>query len=79
MSATRKPEDVPQFFRLNIEVGDLDAAAAFYGTLLGLEGGSSRGAAATSIAGPLPCKCWMCPRKGSRTQRQSLCILLSRI
>lgn len=30
--------DVPQFFRLNIEVGNLDEAERFYGTLLGLEG-----------------------------------------
>jgi catechol 2,3-dioxygenase-like lactoylglutathione lyase family enzyme len=30
--------DVPQVFRLNIEVGDLDQAVRFYDTLLGLEG-----------------------------------------
>ena len=30
--------DVPRFFRLNIEVGNLDQAAHFYGTLLGAEG-----------------------------------------
>lgn len=30
--------DVPQLFRLNIEVGDLDEAADFYGELLGLAG-----------------------------------------
>jgi predicted enzyme related to lactoylglutathione lyase len=29
---------VPQFFRLNIEVGDLGQAERFYGTLLGLQG-----------------------------------------
>jgi catechol 2,3-dioxygenase-like lactoylglutathione lyase family enzyme len=34
---TKKP-DVPALFRLNIEVGNLDEAARFYGTLLGLEG-----------------------------------------
>jgi catechol 2,3-dioxygenase-like lactoylglutathione lyase family enzyme len=28
--------DVPQFFRMNVEVGDLPAAAAFYAQLLGL-------------------------------------------
>jgi catechol 2,3-dioxygenase-like lactoylglutathione lyase family enzyme len=35
-----KPEvpDVPQFFRLNIEVADLDAATAFYSNLLGVKG-----------------------------------------
>ncbi|MBX3281844.1 MAG: VOC family protein [Acidobacteria bacterium] len=31
-------QDKPIFFRLNIEVGDLDAAADFYSTLLGFEG-----------------------------------------
>lgn len=30
--------DVPQMFRMNVEVGDLAKAAAFYGRLLGLEG-----------------------------------------
>jgi hypothetical protein len=28
------PDDVPQFFRLNAEVGDLDAAISFYTDLL---------------------------------------------
>jgi len=32
------PDDVPQFFRLNVEVGDLDAATSFYTSLLGLQG-----------------------------------------
>jgi len=31
-------EDVPQFFRVNIEVGDLAAAIEFYTKLLGIEG-----------------------------------------
>jgi catechol 2,3-dioxygenase-like lactoylglutathione lyase family enzyme len=30
--------DIPQFFRLNIEVGDLDAAVSFYTNLLGIQG-----------------------------------------
>jgi predicted enzyme related to lactoylglutathione lyase len=30
--------DIPQFFRLNIEVGDLEAAISFYAQLLGIEG-----------------------------------------
>jgi catechol 2,3-dioxygenase-like lactoylglutathione lyase family enzyme len=51
MSVPRKPtgvaaqqakreanEDIPQFFRLNVEVGDLDAATVFYTTLLGVQG-----------------------------------------
>lgn len=31
-------QDKPVFFRLNIEVGELDEAADFYGKLLGIEG-----------------------------------------
>ena len=62
MSATKKPtvvktkppkpeapDDVPQFFRLNVEVGDLDAATSFYTKLLGVKGESSRDTDATSI------------------------------
>ena len=29
--------DTPRLFRLNVEVGDVDRAASFYGSLLGLE------------------------------------------
>ena len=29
--------DTPRLFRLNVEVGDIDRAASFYGELLGLE------------------------------------------
>jgi len=35
--------DVPQLFRLNIEVGDLAAAQSFYEALLGLQGRSQAG------------------------------------
>jgi predicted enzyme related to lactoylglutathione lyase len=31
-------KDEPQFFRLSVEVGDLDAGVAFYGKLLNMEG-----------------------------------------
>ena len=34
----KQPDDTPQFFRLNVEVGDLDKAAAFYSARLGVEG-----------------------------------------
>jgi catechol-2,3-dioxygenase len=34
----------PRLFRLNVEVGDLDRAAAFYGELLGLEARPQMGA-----------------------------------
>jgi len=36
-------DDVPQFFRLNIEVGDLAAAIGFYTKLLGVEGRKQAG------------------------------------
>src|SRR5579871_4615259 len=36
--------DVPQFFRLNVEVGDLERAISFYTALLGIEGRRDRGA-----------------------------------
>lgn len=35
--------DVPQFFRLNIEVGDLEAAISFYTRLLGIQGRKQAG------------------------------------
>jgi catechol 2,3-dioxygenase-like lactoylglutathione lyase family enzyme len=38
LSAKREAPDVPQFFRLNIEVGDLVEAIAFYTKLLGVQG-----------------------------------------
>jgi len=37
------PKDVPQFFRLNIEVGDLPSAISFYTELLGVEGRKQAG------------------------------------
>ena len=37
------PSDVPQFFRLNIEVGDLAAAISFYTRLLGIQGRKQAG------------------------------------
>jgi catechol 2,3-dioxygenase-like lactoylglutathione lyase family enzyme len=36
-------KDVPQFFRLNIEVGDLPSAISFYTELLGVEGRKQAG------------------------------------
>jgi predicted enzyme related to lactoylglutathione lyase len=35
--------DVPQLFRINVEVGNLDEAKAFYERLLGVEGRSQAG------------------------------------
>src|SRR5262245_4834681 len=45
--------DVPQFFRLNIEVGNLDEADRFYGTLLGLRGRRQAGSRVYFQAGPV--------------------------
>jgi len=47
------PADVPRFFRLNIEVGNLDLAAGFYGSLLGLEGRRQAGSRVYFQAGPV--------------------------
>ena len=40
---SRSEKDVPRVFRLNIEVGDLEKAASFYGTLLGAVGRKQAG------------------------------------
>lgn len=45
--------DVPSLFRLNIEVGDLDQAAEFYSTLLGLEGRRQAGSRVYFTCGPV--------------------------
>jgi len=65
MSATNKPAvvkakrskrsapDVPQVFRLNIEVGDLEAATRFYAELLGVEGRKQPGQRCYFECGPV--------------------------
>ncbi len=66
MSATKKPtvvkakppkreapEDIPQFFRLNVEVSDLDAAASFYTKLLGVPGRKQPGRRCYFECGPV--------------------------
>jgi len=50
---TAKLPDVPQLFRLNLEVGDLDRAERFYATLLGVEGRRQAGARVYFQAGPV--------------------------
>jgi predicted enzyme related to lactoylglutathione lyase len=45
--------DVPRMFRLNVEVGDLDAAAKFYAELFGLEGRRQAGSRVYVAAGPV--------------------------
>ena len=42
-STSKSGKDVPRVFRLNIEVGDLEKAASFYGTLLGAVGRKQAG------------------------------------
>jgi len=44
--------DVPQFFRLNIEVGDLNAAESFYTKLLGVKGRKQAGSRCYFDCGP---------------------------
>jgi catechol 2,3-dioxygenase-like lactoylglutathione lyase family enzyme len=44
MTARKPHPDLPQLFRINVEVGDLDRAERFYATLLGLTGRRQAGA-----------------------------------
>jgi predicted enzyme related to lactoylglutathione lyase len=54
MLATKTPaKDVPQFFRLNVEVGNLDAAVKFYGTLLDIQGRKQAGSRCYFQCGPV--------------------------
>ena len=48
-----KKKDVPQFFRLNIEVANLDKAESFYSKLLDLEGRRQAGSRVYFNAGPV--------------------------
>lgn len=45
--------DVPQFFRLSVEVGDLDEAIAFYSGLFGIEGHRQAGSRSYYECGPV--------------------------
>jgi catechol 2,3-dioxygenase-like lactoylglutathione lyase family enzyme len=47
------PDDVPQFFRLNVEVGNLDAAILFYTDLLGVQGRKQPGRRCYFDCGPV--------------------------
>jgi len=53
--ATRRaaPKDIPQFFRLNIEVGNLESAISFYTKLLGVEGRKQAGSRCYFDCGPV--------------------------
>jgi predicted enzyme related to lactoylglutathione lyase len=45
-------QDVPQFFRLNLDVGNLDAAVGFYTRLLGIQGRKAAGSRCFFECGP---------------------------
>lgn len=47
-----KKKDVPQFFRLNVEVGDLDKAIDFYTKLLDVQGRKQPGSRVYYECGP---------------------------
>ncbi len=53
MPPKREAPDVPQFFRLNLEVGDLDAATSFYAKLLGVQGRKQAGRRCYFDCGPV--------------------------
>lgn len=49
----RATSDVPSLFRINVEVGNLDQAANFYGKLFGLEGRKQAGSRCYFNCGPV--------------------------
>src|SRR5262245_33736591 len=51
--ATKAPKDVPQLFRLNVEVGELKSAIAFYTKLLGVRGRKQAGSRCYFETGPV--------------------------
>ena len=48
-----RPKEVPQFFRLSIEVADLEAAVKFYTKLLGVQGRKNPGSRCYFECGPV--------------------------
>lgn len=52
-SKRAQPNDTPQFFRMNVEVDDLDVAIAFYSKLLGLPGRKQPGSRSYFECGPV--------------------------
>lgn len=52
-SSAGRPADVPSLFRINVEVGDLDEAAEFYGTLFALVGRKQAGSRCYFTCGPV--------------------------
>lgn len=52
-SRTDAHKDVPQFFRLSLEVGDLGEAVTFYSRLLGVQGRTQAGSRSYFECGPV--------------------------
>lgn len=52
-SKRRAPNDVPQFFRMNVEVDDLEVAVAFYSKLLDIQGRKQAGSRCYFECGPV--------------------------
>jgi catechol-2,3-dioxygenase len=52
-TGTKAPKDAPQLFRLNLEVGDLKSAIAFYTKLLGVRGRKQAGSRCYFETGPV--------------------------
>lgn len=52
-TAVKKSVDVPSLFRINVEVGNLDEAADFYGTLFGVAGRRQAGSRCYFACGPV--------------------------
>ena len=52
-SGVPAPTDVPGLFRINVEVGNLDEAAEFYGKLFGLVGRRQAGSRCYFTCGPV--------------------------
>jgi catechol-2,3-dioxygenase len=79
MPPKREAPDVPQFFRLNVEVSDLDAATSFYTKLLGIHGRKQPGHRCYFDCGPVALQVLDVSSNSLPHQRQRLCTLLSRI
>src|SRR5262245_48648490 len=53
MKKEKSEADVPSLFRLNVEVGNLDQAAEFYGKLFAIEGRKQAGSRCYFTCGPV--------------------------
>jgi predicted enzyme related to lactoylglutathione lyase len=53
MATQKKNDDVPSLFRINVEVGNLDEAEAFYKQLFGLDGRRQAGSRVYFTCGPV--------------------------